>query len=141
MCAPEKSGEMGARCSRWRFLSGPLRVANIAKVRPFSHISGQNIQSFSALETTWRREVNSNPGYAFCNANVFSKLGSRGVTEQSFALCSIEGCNRKTRLHLGARTYLLEELSICLQTELFVLLVFLVCLRNARKARTAKQNF
>jgi hypothetical protein len=61
----------------------PLRVANVAKVRPFSHISEPKIQSLSALETAWRREVNSNSEYAFCNRRDSAALAPpcRGWTE------------------------------------------------------------
>jgi hypothetical protein len=43
---------------------------------------------FSALETAWRREVNSNPEYTFCNPNVFSGFSSSGPSGRS-GRCSL----------------------------------------------------
>jgi hypothetical protein len=55
---------MRASCSCVIF-SGPVCVANLAKIRPFSRISRTMQLNFSALETAWRREADSNPVYRF----------------------------------------------------------------------------
>src|ERR1035441_4204100 len=45
--------------------SGSVSRGNTAKIRPFSLISGATQQSFSAVQTVWRREVDSNSQSGF----------------------------------------------------------------------------
>ena len=72
--APEKNTCNESEIALASFSSGPVCIANVAKIRPFSLIPTATEQNFSAVETTWRREVDSNPRYAFCNPIIFSIL-------------------------------------------------------------------
>jgi hypothetical protein len=65
MEALEKNRCNGSEAGQRPVFSGPVGGGNTAKSRPFSHISLSTQQNFSAVETTWRRELNSNLEYSF----------------------------------------------------------------------------
>jgi hypothetical protein len=60
MEAPEKNRCNRSEPAQGQIFSGPVGGGNTAKSRPFSHISRAMQQNFSALETTWRRDRDSN---------------------------------------------------------------------------------
>ena len=74
----EELGKTDCRSGLWRkgrkecpvvtkqsAFSGPVCRAAIAKIPCFSLVSATTQQSFSALQTVWRRERDSNPRYGF----------------------------------------------------------------------------
>jgi len=65
MEAPEKNRCNRSEPAQGQIFSGPVGGGNTAKSRPFSRISREMQQNFSAVETAWRREQDSNSGYPF----------------------------------------------------------------------------
>ena len=62
MEAPEKNRCNRSEAVQEAIFSGPVGEGNIAKSRPFSHISIAMPQDFSAVETAWRRaQSGANP--------------------------------------------------------------------------------
>src|SRR5664279_3037605 len=55
MGAPEKKRSNGRDAAPQSISLVRFASQNVGKIRPFSHISGPKDNSFSALETTWRR--------------------------------------------------------------------------------------
>jgi hypothetical protein len=86
------------RCNRseaaWGpILSGPFDGGNTARGRPFPHISRATQQNISAVETCWRREVDSNPVYRFTYSGFLNR--QRQIAES---------CNPSRLNHLPIRT-------------------------------------
>src|ERR1039458_6157424 len=73
------SGEKGCKAC-WQQCAGDLLRsalrARVAELRPFPAISREIQADFSALQTVWRREGDSNPRYRFgwCKSRRFRKL-------------------------------------------------------------------
>jgi hypothetical protein len=64
-CPPEKS--LGNDCIRYRGVRspGPVCLGIIAKYGHYSRIWAQSERNFSAAQTAWRRERDSNPRSGF----------------------------------------------------------------------------
>jgi hypothetical protein len=65
MCLLEKSQDSTAFDAEQCVLCGPVCLGIIAEYGHFSRISQQKAWIFSAVETAWRREWDSNPRYPF----------------------------------------------------------------------------
>ena len=63
----------------------------------FSAIFRGKPQRFSAVETCWRREVNSNSWYAFCNLSMFRCLDSKSPSYRNDVLGSMWEARRAQR--------------------------------------------
>ncbi len=63
MWPPEKSQDSGPFVVEWSIFSSPVFGRNIAKYGHLSRISGERGRTFSAFQTAWRRERDSNPRY------------------------------------------------------------------------------
>ena len=74
MEAPEKNRCNSSEAAQGPIFSGPVSGGNTAKSRPFSYISRATEWGFSAVETAWRREVNSNSGTLSVTTLLFSCL-------------------------------------------------------------------
>jgi len=65
MCLPEKSQDSTAFDAEQSVLYGPVCLGIIAKYGHYSRIPALNERNFSAVQTAWRREQDSNPRYSF----------------------------------------------------------------------------
>jgi hypothetical protein len=65
MCLPEKSRTLTAFGAEQSVLCSPVCLGIIAKYGHFLRISEEVGPTFSAVQTTWRRERDSNPRYSF----------------------------------------------------------------------------
>ena len=76
-CPPEKTrSKAHLQHSAVHFLRSDFR-ARIGKVRPFLAISREIQEDFSALQTVWRREVDSNPRYGFATLSLDTSVSCR----------------------------------------------------------------
>jgi hypothetical protein len=65
MCLPEKSQDSTAFDAEQSVLRSPVWLGIIAKYGQLSRILAQSERNFSAVQTAWRRERDSNPRYPF----------------------------------------------------------------------------
>jgi hypothetical protein len=63
MCLLEKSQDSTAFDAEQSVLYGPVCLGIIAKYGHYSRISAQSQRKFSAVQTAWRRGLDSNPRY------------------------------------------------------------------------------
>jgi hypothetical protein len=65
VCAPEKSQDRSPFAAEQSVLCSPVCLPTIAKYGHYSRISALSELNFSAVQTAWRRERDSNPRYGF----------------------------------------------------------------------------
>jgi hypothetical protein len=76
VCLLEKSQDSTAFDAEQSVLYGPVCLGIIAKYGHYSRISAQSQRNFSAVQTAWRRERDSNPRYGLeaCKSRRLRKL-------------------------------------------------------------------
>ena len=74
VCHPEKSQHVEATRSEESVLSSPICLGIIAKYGHFLRISEEEEPTFSAGQTAWRRERDSNPRYPFRHSGFQDRL-------------------------------------------------------------------
>jgi hypothetical protein len=65
MCLAEKSQDSAAFDAEQSVLRSPVCLGTIAKYGHYSRILAQSERNFSAVQTAWRREKDSNLRYPF----------------------------------------------------------------------------
>jgi hypothetical protein len=93
MCLPEISQDNTAFDAEQSVLRSPVCLRIIAKYGHCSRISAHIQQSFSALQTAWRRERDSNPRYPFRHSGFQDRL-FQPLTHPSASPCTFLVYNR-----------------------------------------------
>ena len=88
MCLPEKTRTLTAFSAVRSVLCSPVCLGTIAKYGHFLRISEEEGPTFSAVQTAWRRERDSNPRYPFRHSGFQDRL-FQPLTHPSAVGCGI----------------------------------------------------
>jgi hypothetical protein len=77
ICLPEKSRDSTAFSAEQSVLRSPVCLGIIAKYGHYLRISEQGERNFSAVQTAWRRGLDSNPRYSFAELSLDISVSCR----------------------------------------------------------------